>query len=62
MAVRFMNPFQRSDVLMALTSPLEFLKARKQIKLMHDFTDRVIAERKLQLEKSLGNGIQEIQD
>lgn len=42
--------------MMMLTAPLKYYKYKKQIDLMHNFTDRVIAERKVKLEASIKNG------
>ncbi|EDW60801.1 probable cytochrome P450 4d14 [Drosophila virilis] len=53
MAERFMNPLQRFDSTMRIFFPLLFRKLNQHIKAMHDFTDKVISERRDTLQKSL---------
>ncbi|KAM8713349.1 hypothetical protein ACLKA7_013632 [Drosophila subpalustris] len=53
MAERFMSPLQRFDSTMRIFYPLLCRKLMKNIKLMHDFTDKVISERRDTLQKLL---------
>lgn len=53
MAERFMSPLQRYDSTMRLFFPFVYCKLMKNIKIMHDFTDKVISERRDTLQKSL---------
>ncbi|XP_034108207.1 probable cytochrome P450 4d14 [Drosophila albomicans] len=53
MAERFMNPLQRFDFTMRIFFPLLHRKLQKNIKSMHDFTDKVIEERRDALQKSI---------
>lgn len=53
MAERFMSPLQRYDSTMRLFFPSVYRKLMKNIKIMHDFTDKVISERRDTLQKSL---------
>lgn len=53
MAERFMSPLQRFDATMKLFFPFLFRKLMKNIKVMHDFTDKVISERRDTLQKTL---------
>lgn len=53
MAERFMSPLQRFDSTMKVFFPFLYRKLMKNIKVMHDFTDKVISERRDTLQKSL---------
>ncbi|KAH8355317.1 hypothetical protein KR093_010765 [Drosophila rubida] len=55
MAERFMHPLQRFDFTMRLFFPLQYRKLMQNIKLMHDFTDKVIEERRHTLQQTLPN-------
>lgn len=48
-----MSPLQRFDFTMRLFFPFVYRKLMKNIKVMHDFTDKVISERRDTLQKSL---------
>ncbi|ALC42256.1 Cyp4d14 [Drosophila busckii] len=53
MAERFMNPLQRFDCTMRVFYPKLFATLNHHIKSMHDFTDKVIRERRETLTSSL---------
>ncbi|EDW10178.1 probable cytochrome P450 4d14 [Drosophila mojavensis] len=62
MAERFVSPLQRFDETMRIFYPLLFRKLNRNIKAMHDFTDKVIAERRATLQKTLGESTQSADD
>lgn len=55
-AERFLRPSQRFDAVMRFTAPAEYKRLKDSIDLMHDFTDKVIGERRKMLEKSIADG------
>ncbi|KAI8034278.1 probable cytochrome P450 4d14 isoform X1 [Drosophila gunungcola] len=56
LAERFMNPLQRTDPSMKLFYPKLFTKLNDAVKNMHDFTSKVITERRDLLQKSIAEG------
>ncbi|KAH8418307.1 hypothetical protein KR222_009568 [Zaprionus bogoriensis] len=59
-AERFMRPLQRFDLTMKIFYPFAYRKLMKNIKLMHDFTDKVISQRREALQKSLSESQSEV--
>ncbi|KAM7350273.1 uncharacterized protein ACRADG_008888 [Cochliomyia hominivorax] len=55
-ATRFMKATQRFDWFFKLTCYKTYLRMKKSIEIMHEFTDKVITERREALEKSIKNG------
>jgi len=55
-AKRFMSLNERYDWSLKYTAPLTYYKLNQHIKLMHDFTNNVIEERRVALEKTIANG------
>ncbi|XP_075157457.1 putative cytochrome P450 4d14 [Haematobia irritans] len=55
-ATRFVKPFQTIDLLFQIFAFKTHRKLLANIKLMHDFTDKVIVERRQALEESIKNG------
>jgi len=53
MAERFMRPLQRFDFTMRIFYPFIFRELMQHIGVMHEFTDKVISERRDALQKSL---------
>lgn len=53
-----MSPLQRYDQTMRIFFPRLFRKLNQNIKVMHDFTDKVIAERRDTLEKAMKESTQ----
>lgn len=62
MAERFVSPLQRFDQTMRIFYPLLFRKLNRNIKAMHEFTDKVIAERRDTLQKTLNESTQSVDD
>lgn len=53
---RFMAPLQRSDFTFRLSAPGSYKLFYDSIKIMHDFTDKVIEDRRTALQKSIADG------
>lgn len=51
-----MKPAQRFDFYFKLTAYSSYHKMKKSIEIMHEFTDKVIRERREALEKSIKDG------
>ncbi|KAH8299797.1 hypothetical protein KR044_005975 [Drosophila immigrans] len=62
MAERFMHPLQRYDITMRIFFPSLYRKLTKHINAMHDFTDKVIEERREALQKSLNEGSTNVEE
>lgn len=58
-AERLMNPLQRMDATMKILYPKLFAKLNNAVKSMHDFTNKVITERRDLLQKSISEGKEE---
>ncbi|XP_061400079.1 probable cytochrome P450 4d14 [Musca vetustissima] len=56
MSDRFMKPFDRFDTYYRIFHNKKYRHLQNCIKIMHDFTDKVIAERRDALQKSIENG------
>ena len=50
---RFINVWHRIDWIFRLTAPKEYKRLNESIKLMHDFTENIIMERRQSLEQSI---------
>ncbi|XP_005184045.1 probable cytochrome P450 4d14 isoform X2 [Musca domestica] len=59
MSDRFMKPFDRFDGYFRIFHNQRYRHLQKCIKIMHEFTDKVIAERRDALQKSIDNGTYE---
>ncbi|XP_023307621.2 probable cytochrome P450 4d14 [Lucilia cuprina] len=55
-ATRFMKPAQRFEFLFRLLEYRSYRKMKQSIEIMHNFTDKVIRERREALEKSIKDG------
>lgn len=53
---RFINVWQRIDWLFRLTAPAEAKRFDESIKIMHNFTEHIIKERRQALEQSIAEG------
>ncbi|KAH8419833.1 hypothetical protein KR009_003099 [Drosophila setifemur] len=56
LAERFMTPLQRNDITMRLFYPKLMAKLNRSVQTMHDFTNKVITDRRNLLQKSIDEG------
>lgn len=59
---RFIKVWQRNYWIFRLTSPKEYKRLNDSIKLMHEFTENIIMERRQSLEKSLSENSSEVSE